>query len=242
MTARALGPHFLVDPADVDGDGAVLRGEDAHHLAVVLRAQPGAPVSLADGGGHVYQAFVRRAGATRVDLSLGAAETVPPARPRLTVVHGLPRGRKLDDVVQRLSEIGVDRLVPVATERSEVRLAGERAVKAVARWRSVARAAAKQSRRARVLEVADVGRWPAAFSPRARGAVLWESATVPLRVALDLDAPELILGIGPEGGLTADEVAAAGLPAATLGPTVLRTETAALVAASAVLTLAGRLA
>jgi 16S rRNA (uracil1498-N3)-methyltransferase len=236
------GPHFLVDPTDIDGGRAVLRGPDARHLAVVLRARPGTPVSLADGRGHLYQGYVRRADAQAVVLGLDEPAAVPPPRPRLVVVHGLPKGRKLDDVVQRLTEVGVDRLVPVTTQRGEVRPTGERAQRAVERWRAVAQAAAKQSRRAWVLEVGDVTEWSAAFDGAARGAVLWEEAHRPLRAVLDLDADELVLGIGPEGGLTADEVAATGLPAATLGPTILRTETAALVTASAVLTLTGRLA
>jgi 16S rRNA (uracil1498-N3)-methyltransferase len=241
------GPHFFVDPADVDLDArpaprAVVRGHEAAHLAVVLRAQPGAAVSLADGRGRVYAGRVARAARDEVIVQVDAGRDVPPPRPRLTVVHGLPKRRKLDEVVQRLTELGVDRLVPVTTERSEVRLDGERAARAVARWRAVALAAAKQSRRARLLEVAEVGRWAAAFQPGTRGAVLWEEAAISLRAVLDPDADELVLGVGPEGGLTAAEVAAAGLPAASLGPTVLRTETAALVAATAVLTLTGRLA
>lgn len=239
--AGARGPHFLVDPADVQGRQAVLRGQDAHHLTVVLRAGPGTPVSVADGG-HLYQGHVRRAGSDAVVLGLDEAAAVPPARPRLVVVHALPKGRKLDDVVQRLSEIGVDRLVPVTSARSEVRLVAEGAQRAVQRWRAVAHAAAKQSRRARALEVGAVGEWATAFPDGCHGAVLWEEASEPLRAVLDLEADELVLGIGPEGGLTAEEVAATGLPAAGLGPTILRTETAALVAASAVLTLTGRLA
>ncbi len=235
------GPHFFVDPGDVDGDQARLRGEEAWHLAVVLRAQPGQPVSVADGTGRLFQAVVRRAEPEQVVLGLDEALVLPPPAPRLTVVHGLPKGRKLDEVVQRLSELGVDRLVPVTTARSEVRLGGDRAARAVIRWRAVAHAAAKQSRRARVMQVAQIGEWDGAFRGAQAGAVLWEEATQPLRRVLDCDAGELVLGIGPEGGLTSAEVAASGLPTGSLGPTVLRTETAALVAASVVLTLAGRL-
>jgi len=236
------GPRFFVDPADVDGGQAVLRGGEAEHLRVVLRASPGTAVSLADGTGRVYAARAVRVARSEVALQLGAARDELPASPRLCVVHGLPKRRKLDEVVQRLSEIGVDRLIPVATQRSEVSLDADGAAKVVARWRAVALAAAKQSRRARVLEVADVGAWATAFPAGAAGAVLWEEAEAPLRTALDVHADELFLGIGPEGGLTRAEVEGSGLPAATLGPTILRTETAALVAASAVLTLAGRLA
>lgn len=247
MRPSTAGPHFLVDPGDIDPEGAtaVLRADQAHHLAVVLRARPGDPVSLADGTGALWQARVRRSDESRVTLALVAGQVVAPPRPRLTVVHALPRRRKLDEVVQRLSELGVDRVVPVHSERSEVRLTGDKAVSAAARWRSVALAAAKQSRRVRPLEVAEVGRW-SDLTVRGRcGVVLWEQATTGLRAVLNgldrADDDELVLAVGPEGGLTPAEVQACGLPAASLGPTVLRTETAALVAASAVLYHLGRL-
>jgi 16S rRNA (uracil1498-N3)-methyltransferase len=220
----------------------VLRGAEARHLVEVLRARPGDPVSLADGSGAVWQARVAAVGA-EVRLALGARTDVARPRPRLVVVQALPKARKLDEVVQRLTEIGVDRLVPVHSARSQVRLDAARAAKAVTRWRAVALAASKQSRRARRLEVAEVGSWDDAFAGAPAGAVLWEEATAGLRavIAGAAGAAELVLGIGPEGGLTAAEVEATGLPAASLGPTILRTETAALVAAAVVLAAAGRL-
>lgn len=237
------GPHFFVAPDDIVGDAAVLRGEQARHLAVVLRARPGDPVSLADGTGARYRAEVQRAEAGEVRLRIRERELVAEPRPRLTVVHALPKGRKLDEVVEKLSEIGVHTLRPVHSARAVVRLDGAKADKALARWEAVALAAAKQSRRARPLRVEPVGEWAAAFPPATRGVVLWEDAELPLRQALAgaEQADELVLAIGPEGGLTAEEVAATGLPGASLGPTILRTETAALVAAAATLTLLGRL-
>lgn len=236
------GPHFLIDPADVDADRAVVRGDDGRHLATVLRASPGMPVSLADGAGHRWAGRVTRVEDAAVVLAVEDLGIEPPPTPALTVVHALPKGRKLDDVVRRLSEVGVDRLIPVTSARSEVSLAKDRSDKVVGRWRAVARAAAKQSRRARVLDVADVGEWSAAFEGFGAGVICWEEAAVRLRASLPIDAHSLVVGIGPEGGLTAAEVEAAGLPAVSLGPTVLRTETAALVAVAAILTLTGRLA
>jgi len=226
------------------GDGyAILRGDEARHLAVVLRAAAGDIVSLSDGMGCCWQARVLRVTGDEVTFRLGALRRVPRPRPRLTVVHALPKGRKLDEVVQRLAEIGVDRLVPVRSARSEVQFEPGRAAKAVARWRAVALAAAKQSRRAWLLDVGEVGTLPTALAQATHGVVLWEEATASLGHVCPLGGiDELVLGIGPEGGLTADEVASAGLPAASLGPTILRTETAALVAASIVLHRLGRLA
>lgn len=241
----ATGPHFFVSPEDVDGDEAVLRGDQARHLAVVLRARPGMAVSLADGVGTRFRARVVAADPDAVRLELLDREAMSPPRPSLTVVHALPKGRKLDEVVEKLSEIGVDRLVPVHSARSQVRLDAAKAVKAQARWEAVALAAAKQSRRVRPLRIAAVSDWAAAFGA-APGVVLYEEADVPLRARLAEigagDADELVLAIGPEGGLTPEEVAACGLPAATLGSTILRTETAALAAATSTLTLLGRFA
>ena len=239
--ARTAGPHFFLAPADLGGDRAVLRGDEARHLAVVLRARPGDPVSLADGAGVVCQARVERAG-DEVILRIVERFVEDAPSPLLTVVHALPKGRKLDEVVQRLTELGVDRIVPVHSRRSQVRLDGSRAARAVERWRAVALAAAKQSRRARLPEVAAVGEWATAFAHGTGGVVLWEEATTPLSVALGepASAGTVVLGVGPEGGLTAGEVEATGLPAASLGPTVLRTETAALVAATVVLHRLGR--
>lgn len=256
MTAAGLGlpwgaPHFFVDPSAVHDGIALLQGDQARHLSTVLRARPGDAVSLADGTGRIWPGRVRRVG-PEVEIALGDPVDVPPTRPALTVVHALPRGRKLDEVVEKLTEIGVDRIVPVTSERTQVDLRGERAAKAVRRWRAVALAAAKQSRRARLPEILEVGTWADAFeaevSPTRPGVVLWEEATRPLRDVLrdvvgELGDPDaLVLGIGPEGGLTSEEVAATGCPAVSLGPTILRTETAALVACTATLTLLGRLA
>jgi len=234
------GPHFFVAPQDVDGGRAVLSGADARHLVTVLRARPGTLVSLADGTGALYQACVRDRG-EQVELTVEWSTDARRNVPLLTVVHALPKGRKLDEVVQRLSEIGVERIIPVHSQRSEVQLAGDRAERAATRWRAVALAAAKQSRRARVLEVSPVGQWGTSFPPGSTGVVLWEEAETPLRDVLPLGVDTLVLGIGPEGGLTKEEVDLTGLPTASLGPTILRTETAALVASAAVLTLMGRL-
>jgi 16S rRNA (uracil1498-N3)-methyltransferase len=240
MRPPTRGPHFIVGPgAVVDGE-AVLGGEDARHLLRVLRARPGDPVSLSDGCGVVWQAAVADVSGADVRLALGDRWRVPSPRPRVTVVQALPKGRKLDGVVQRLSEVGVDRLVPVTTSRSESRLDHERAERALRRWRAVALAAAKQARRAHVLEVTEVAAWPGVVG--AAGVVLWEEATTALAEALPAgDVGEVVLAVGPEGGLEAAEVQACGLAPATLGPTILRTETAALVAATIALDRLGRL-
>jgi 16S rRNA (uracil1498-N3)-methyltransferase len=201
----------------------------------VLRARPGDPLSLSDGAGTRWQARLAEAGSGEVVVDLVDRVLVPRPVPRLAVVHALPTRRKLDDVVQRLVEVGVDRILPVHSERSQVRLEAARAARASVRWNAVAEAAAKQSRRVWLPVVEPVGEWTTAFPVGVAGVVLWEESDVALRTVLDglAGEPDLVLGVGPEGGLTAAEVRASGLAHATMGETVLRTETAALVAVSA---------
>ena len=231
-----MTPHFFVPAVAAGADEVLLDEADTRHLVTVLRARPGAALTVADGSGAIWNGTYRGDAEGSAVVALGGATIVPAPRPAITVVHALPKQRKLDDVVQRLTELGVDRIVAVHSDRSQVELDDRRAAKAVARWRAVALAAAKQSRRARLPEIAPVGQWRTAFPSGVPGIVAWEESTVGLRAALgDSDAPEaFVLGIGPEGGLTSGEVDAVGLPHACLGPDILRTETAALVAAAAV--------
>ena len=229
--------HFFVAPEQVGSDAALLNEEDSRHLLTVLRARPGDRVSVADGTGTVWDATYKGRAGDLAEVALHDSHVVAERHPTITVVHALPKQRKLDDVVQRLTELGVARIVPVHSERSQVELDERKAAKAVERWRAVSLAAAKQSRRPRLPVIDSVGEWATAFPAGAAGVVFWEESRVALRDALaPIASPEaLLIGIGPEGGLTSDEVAATGLPEASLGPTVLRTETAALVAVSALL-------
>src|SRR5690625_5068072 len=194
----AEGPHVFVQPNDVAGDQAVIRTDDAHHLGRVRRLTAGAPVSVADGHGTVWQGHVRHVGD---ELTVGLAERtwVPPPRPALTVVHALPKGRKLDEVVQRLSEVGADRLVPVTSARSEVRLDPARSHKAKRRWDAVGLAAAKQSRRARPMMIDPVGKWADLAELPDTGAVLWEEARDPFGAVINQagshDPDELVLAV-----------------------------------------------
>ncbi|MFO8076696.1 MAG: RsmE family RNA methyltransferase [Egibacteraceae bacterium] len=245
--SRTHGPHFVVPPAALDGPTAALAGDDAHHLVRVLRAGVGDPVSVADGVGGLWQGRVAELGHT-VLVSLEESIEVPRPHPEVHVVHALPKGRKLDDVVRGLTELGVEGIWPVTTTRGESEPKAESADRALERWRAIAHAAAKQSRRAWLPQLAPVVPWPEAFGdalrgPSVEGFVCWEEATTPIAeaVAAQDGAARLVIGVGPEGGLTPAEVADAGLPAVTLGPTVLRTETAGLVAASAAMALLGRL-
>ena len=231
-----MTPHFFVDPEQVADDRALLAPEDTRHLVTVLRARAGAPVSVADGSGTVWSGTYDGQEGGHARIVLGAGATWPRAEPAITVVHALPKQRKLDDVIQRLTEVGVDRIIPVHSERSQVELDDRRAAKAVARWRSVALSAAKQSHRPRLPVISEVGAWATAFEEGVPGVVCWEASTTPLAQALGaiVSPRRFVIAIGPEGGLTQAEVAACGFASVSLGRSILRTETAALVAVSAV--------
>jgi 16S rRNA (uracil1498-N3)-methyltransferase len=235
-------PHVFVDPRDCQADGVTLRGEIAHHLVTVLRRGVGDPVSVADGSGAIRRVEIREIRAGDALCEVVDVREEPQPRHRVRVVYGLPKQRKLDDVVAPLTELGVDEIVPANTTRSQVRLDQRRAERARTRWQAVARAAAGQSRRARVPHIAEVTSWDAAFEGVEHGVVFWEEATEPLRaVPFEDVAEQVTVGVGPEGGLTAHEITITGLPAVRLGPTILRTETAGVVAAALVLHRLGRL-
>jgi 16S rRNA (uracil1498-N3)-methyltransferase len=226
---------FLV-PSLPAGDRVRLDGPEGRHAADVARLRAGERLLLSDGAGALATCSVVAAAKGALDLRVLDRVAVPPPSPRLVVVQALPKGDRADLAVQAMTEVGVDEIVPWPAARSIVRWQGDRGTKALEKWRATAREAAKQSRRAHlpvVSEPASTG----ALVPRLAGAlVLHEEATVPLATA-DLPDTEIVLVVGPEGGIAPEELdafTAAGATAVRLGPTVLRTSTAG-VAALAVL-------
>jgi 16S rRNA (uracil1498-N3)-methyltransferase len=236
-------PFFFAEPADVASDQLTIRGEDARHLAVVRRASPGDLVHISDGRGTIAEARL-------TDVTVGAVgaeivdRTVTPApEPRVEVHQGLAKGDKVDGVIRHLVEMGVDGIVVFEAGRSVARWDPARQAAAARRWATIAREAAKQSNRAWLpdlsgpLAVAD-----AAAEARGLGLVAHPAAGARLRDVLGNwgpDVPESVwVVIGPEGGLSDEEVAAFGAAGAvpvSLGPQILRTETASVVAAALVL-------
>jgi 16S rRNA (uracil1498-N3)-methyltransferase len=207
------GPLVFVD--DLASPG--LDPGDDHHLRRVLRLRPGDPLTVGDGAGGWRAA---RLTSTAIEPT-GPVEVAPRPAPTLTVGFALVKGGKPELVVQKLTEVGVDRIVPLRAARSVVRWDEAKAVKAVGRLRSVARAAAAQCHRPHLPEVAAVTE--AATVVAQEGAVLAERGGTPLG-----DAHTVL--VGPEGGWTPEELGA-GAPRVGLGPHVLRAETAAIAAA-----------
>ncbi|HZU81856.1 MAG TPA: 16S rRNA (uracil(1498)-N(3))-methyltransferase [Polyangiaceae bacterium] len=230
-----------VDPERLAGETVVVTDEDHRYLTRVLRLATGSRVTLFDGRGVEADAEVIRVGPRAVELRVLARREAPPPRgPTLTLIQALARGEKLDLVVQKTTELGVHRILPVTTARAVPRLEPLRSSSRLARWQKIATQAARQSGRADVPEVQPVVGFPIAIAAAPRDALkllLFEGAKGQgLKQALgSIESPPatVVVAIGPEGGFTDEEVARAkeaGFTVAGLGPRILRTETAALVA------------
>ncbi|KAA1176003.1 16S rRNA (uracil(1498)-N(3))-methyltransferase [Marinobacter salinexigens] len=224
-------PRIYTDSPLAEGFTAELDENAAQHVGRVLRMQPGQELRLFNGDGQDYPATITVAGKKNVEVMVGAPEANHTESP-LEIVLGqtLSKGDRMDYAVQKAVEMGVTRIVPLSTERCDVRLKGDREDKRLRHWQSVAISAAEQSGRARVpdiLPVMTVEQW------------LENSRDCDLRLVLhhrteqslqSMDKPARVaLMIGPEGGLSADEIAQAeqeGFLPVALGPRVLRTETA----------------
>ena len=242
---RFYCPQPLAAGAIVDLPEAV-----AHHLHVV-RMQPGDALTLFDGRGGQYLASVHEVGKKRACARIEehqAVEAEPPYA--ITLAQGLPEGSKMDWIVEKAVELGVAAIVPLAARRSVVRLSSERAEKRQAHWQGVIVAASEQCGRNRLAQLAPLAEFERfisgpeveenaqpriLFSPRATASLAdWARAAGPQAVTLL---------VGPEGGFSAEEEQAAldaGAIALSLGPRVLRTETAGLAAVAALNALWGQ--
>ena len=225
-------PLFLV-PDLGDGASIVLTGAEAHHAATVKRLTVGEQALLSDGCGGLAEVRVRTVSADRVEFEVLSRSSLPAPEPRLVVVQALPKGERAELAVELLTELGVDEIVPWSAARSITLWKGERAGKGVAKWRRTALEASKQSRRARIPVVTELaGSEQVARRIGASGLalLLHEDATEPLAGLLDAPvAGELVLVVGPEGGLSPAELelfTGAGARPVRLGPEVLRTSTA----------------
>jgi 16S rRNA (uracil1498-N3)-methyltransferase len=235
---------FLAD--DLSADRVRLTGAEGRHAAGAKRLRPGELVELVDGRGTRARCAVLEVGRDEVLLEVEHRAVEPPQEPALTVVQALPKGERGELAVELMTEVGVDAVVPWAAARCVVQWKGERGAKALARWRSTAREAAKQARRSRLPDVPELATTRAVLALIAEAdvaLVLHEAASAPL-TGLDLPRQgRMVLVVGPEGGLTDDEIAAltgAGARAVRLGPTVLRTSSAGAAAAAVVSALTSR--
>ncbi|MEV0031244.1 16S rRNA (uracil(1498)-N(3))-methyltransferase [Nocardia sp. NPDC050793] len=233
---------FYLDDIPEPGAVAVLDGPEGRHAATVRRIRVGEPITLSDGRGVLAESEVVAAQRDRLDLRVLNKTVAQPVSPRVTVVQALPKSDRSELAVELMTEAGADTIVPWQAARCVANWEGK-AAKAVDKWRAAARSAARQSRRAYIPEVADLHRTRDLLElirkAKAEGAIvaaLHESGRGRFTELPFAEAPEVVLIVGPEGGLDEGElteVAAAGADVVLLGPTVLRTSTAAAVALGA---------
>lgn len=228
-----------------EGRHVPLSEEQADHLRRVLRMGAGDVLEVSDGAGWTASAELDQQGAV---LTTDAV-LEPAPDPALVVVHALPKGRKLDEVVRLLTELGVARIVPVEADHSVPRLTGEKAARAQQRWEAIARSAVDQARRPWVCDVdvpTDLVSALDSLAP-ARGIVGRVGATRSIGDAVEAwrgAAGPLVLAVGPEGGWSVEEVVVLeerGYLTISMGPTVLRTEHAAGILTGIVSYILGRM-
>ncbi|AHM08116.1 Ribosomal RNA small subunit methyltransferase E [Mycobacterium tuberculosis variant bovis BCG str. ATCC 35743] len=241
---------FYVDTLPDTGAVAVVDGDEGFHAATVRRIRPGEQLVLGDGVGRLARCVVEQAGRGGLRARVLRRWSVPPVRPPVTVVQALPKSERSELAIELATEAGADAFLAWQAARCVANWDGARVDKGLRRWRAVVRSAARQSRRARIPPVDGVLSTPMLVQrvreEVAAGAavlVLHEEATERIVDIAAAQAGSLMLVVGPEGGIAPDELAAltdAGAVAVRLGPTVLRTSTAAAVALGAVGVLTSR--
>ena len=234
---------FYVDSLTDVGTVLTVSGEEGRHAATVRRIRPGEELTLSDGAGGMAGCVVQEAGRDGLVARVVSRWTVAPSKPSVTVAQALPKADRSELAVELATEAGADGFVAWQAERCVARWDGARADKGLRRWRAVVRAAAGQSRRAHIPPVdgplstpALCGRVHAAVNAGATVLALHESATESLIGVNFSETEAVLLIIGPEGGIAPDEITElvkAGAAPVRLGPTVLRTSTAAAVALGA---------
>lgn len=233
--------NFYIDKSDITDNTATITGEEAQHISRVLRMKKGDEVTLCDGEGMFYEAVLTDFSEKCVTAEIASsrrAETEP--KLQITIFQGVPKNPKLETIVQKATEIGVVRIVPMDTVRAVAKL--DKANK-VERLRKIAREAAKQSKRGIVPEVLS----PVGFKEAVKMAAEADLALIPyeeereisLKKALSGKIPETVsVMIGPEGGFDSEEIKLAkeaGITSVTLGKRILRTETTPLAVSAAIL-------
>lgn len=238
--------HRVYTTQALDLDCQIELGERAsHYLVRVLRIASGQAVTLFNGDGYDYGAEVLRAGRRDILLRVGSRQPgLPESRLRITVAQALSRGERMDQTLQKCTELGAAAFQPLISERAEVRLQGDKLQRRLEHWRGVVVSACEQCGRARIPEVSAPLTLPEwlRHSPHGLRLVLDPAAESPLsRVRI---SDRVALAVGPEGGFSDAEsglLRGRGVEAFRLGPRVLRTETAAPAAVAVLQTLAGDL-
>ena len=229
-------PKFFFQKNDISRGQVQLFGEDEKHIKTVLRAREGEEITLCDGEGMDYQCRIAslERGVLLDILSQEVCETEP--KTKITLYQGLPKADKMELIIQKCVELGVDRIVAVSTERAIVKL-DKKEAKKLERWQKIAEAAAKQSGRGKIPEI---GQQVLKFKEAVAEAKELDGAIIPYEREQETGIRQFVenfkgesvgVFIGPEGGFADEEIALAqenGITPITLGKRILRTETAGM--------------
>lgn len=239
--------QFFVEPSQIRGDHAVILGKDVNHIRNVLRMRQGEEIALRNGAdSNRYLCSIERLSETEIYCKVCGTEKSSVELPsRVTLFQGLPKGDKMEMIIQKAVELGVYEIVPVVCRRTIVKLDEKKERLKMARWQGIAEAAAKQSKREIIPQIKNVmGFREAASYSRCAGV-----RVIPYELWEGMDRTREILGglkpsrdvavfIGPEGGFTEEEIQYAmqeGIQPVTLGRRILRTETAGLAVLSIIM-------
>jgi 16S rRNA (uracil1498-N3)-methyltransferase len=237
--------RVLVKPEDLASSRATLDAAAHRHLVKVLRLGAGAAIRVFDGEGWERDACIERVGKSSLEVSLGERRRLLPAPCAITLLQAVPRRDRMDLIVQKTTELGIARIVPVLSQHGMARPPQGRS----RRWQVIAEEAARQSGRADVPAVSEPLALEVALAELGNGGepryLLWEGERArPLYRALAPGAQRVALLVGPEGGFSSAEIRScdrAGFESVGLGPRILRTETAAIVAVALTQASAGGL-
>ena len=242
--------RFFVEPEHLNLDGKTLYidGEDVKHISKVLRYGQGDEIEVCDSNGHEYICRIESVDKTRIDLSIvDEVDINRESRIRVSLYQGVPKSTKMDIILQKLTEAGVDEIVLVNTKRSVVNIKGDKADKKFDRWEGIIYEAAKQSKRGLIPKLRGILSFKEALEDMGKNDInicpYEVEKSLGIKEALQTGQVKKILEnkdevrvgifIGPEGGFAEEEnemVKAAGIASVTMGPRIFRTETASIVA------------
>lgn len=240
-------PRIYTDQSLRPGTAVLLPEQAGEHVARVLRLERGHPLILFNGDGHEYDAALASLAKRAVTAEVAGIRAVDRETPlQLTLAQSIARGEKMDWILQKATELGVAQIVPIVTERTEVKLDEERAERRLAHWHSVVAGACEQSGRNRLPMIDPpqrLDRWLGALDSGALRLALLPGGESMLRKLPPIENGAILV-VGPEGGLSDNDASMlthAGFRGLRLGPRILRTETAGIAALAALQALFGDL-
>ena len=242
--------HFFVDKSEIIGEEIKLYGDDFHHLQKVLRGKIGEEIIISSGEDVDYHCKIKRYGEDHAVLSISFLEEAHELGTKIILLQALPKGEKMELIIQKAVELGVSEIIPLESENSIVQLKGDKAEKKRLRWQGISEAAAKQSKRSVIPAVSPVSIWKEAFSlvknaeiklipyENEKGVGFTKEELLRVEELGEKSGGTIALCIGPEGGFSKEEVEEAkkeGFLPISLGKRILRTETAAITTLSLIM-------